>query len=439
MKPTTEDKALRCIRCGFCLDACPTFRLTGNEADSPRGRIYLMRSVREGVLPQDDRVLRHLDSCLGCRACEVACPSGVEYASILEEFRAGVETEGRRPARQRFARKQLLSTLTNPTRLAASLKAAGLLQKLTGRRRTMPGLAAELLTGSATVEVVLPAMPDHVTVGTLPEVNPAVGEKRFTVAMLAGCVMRVLFHDTNEATVRVLQRAGCEVLVPRAAGCCGALHLHTGYRQEAHARARALLDALGGTSIDAFIVNSAGCGSTLKEYGELLHDDPTYADRARVFAGKVRDVSEFLVDIGFPTPPGSYRHKVAYHDACHLAHGQRITAAPRALLRSVPGLELVELPESDTCCGSAGVYNLFEPEMARRLQQRKVEFVAQSGASVLATGNPGCLAWIQQGLAERGIPIRVLHPIDILDQGFPRNSRLQPASSRDPRESEPAS
>ena len=412
------DKALKCIRCGFCLDACPTFRLTGNEADSPRGRIYIMRSIMEGAIPLDSGVMSHLDSCLGCRACETACPSGVEYAGILEHFRAGLETGAERPPTQRFARKQLLAMLTSPGRLAASLKAAGLLSRLMGDRRSMPGFAADLLTGSPKVDVILPAVPERVEVGRLPERSPALGEKRYTVGILAGCVMRVLFHETNLATVRVLQQNGCEVIAPRRAGCCGALHLHSGYMEDAKAKARGLLDALEPFPMDAFIVNSAGCGSTLKEYGELLGDDPVYASRAREFAAKVRDVSEWLMEIGIETPEGRFGARVAYHDACHLAHGQKITAAPRKLLRSIPELELVEIAESDTCCGSAGIYNLTQPELARRLQQRKIDFIAESGASVLATGNPGCLAWIQQGLQERGIAIEVRHPIEILDAAY---------------------
>jgi len=418
MHPSVEEKALKCIRCGFCLDACPTFRLTGNEADSPRGRIYLMRSVVENHIPLDDGVRLHLDACLGCRACETACPSGVQYASILEHFRAEMESYGDRPIMQTFARKQLLAMLTHPGRFAAALKGAGLLARLIGGKREMPGFAAALLAGPDDVPITLPATPEKVVVGRLPERSPALGEKRGTVGILAGCVMRVLFHDTNEATVRVLQRNGCEVIAPRAAGCCGALHLHTGYMADTKAKARALIDAFAGTEIDALIVNSAGCGSTLKEYGEILQDDPVYAERARAFAARVKDVSEFLAEIGAEPPRGEYRATVAYHDACHLAHGQKITAQPRQLLRAVPGLRLVELPESDTCCGSAGVYNLTQPTMARRLLERKVDFIVQTGASVVTTGNPGCLAWIQQGLQERGLDVQVKHPVEILDAAY---------------------
>jgi glycolate oxidase iron-sulfur subunit len=418
MNKTAQDKALKCIRCGFCLDACPTFRLTGNEADSPRGRIYLMRSVMENAIPLDNGVRRHIDTCLGCRACETACPSGVEYADILEHFRADMESYGARPASQQFARKQLLDMLTSPAKMAMALKVSGLLEKLTGPMTTMPKIASELLTGSDEAVVKLPATPKKISIGKLPELSPSTGEKRYRVGVLAGCVMRVLFHDTNEATVRVLQRNGCEVIAPKEAGCCGALHLHSGYMADAKARARALIEAFKDVEMDAFVVNSAGCGSTLKEYGELLADDPVYAEEARLFASKVKDVSEFLVNIGIEPPENALNITVAYHDACHLAHGQKITAAPRQLLKSIPGLNLVDLPESDTCCGSAGIYNLTQPLMAERLQNRKVEFIAQTGASVVATGNPGCLAWIQQGLKERGLDVQVLHPVDILDKAY---------------------
>jgi glycolate oxidase iron-sulfur subunit len=282
----------------------------------------------------------------------------------------------------------------------------------------MPGFAAELLTGSPDASVTLPAVPKKIAVGRLPECSPAKGPKRYRVGVLAGCVMRVLFHETNTATVRVLQRNGCEVLAPRKAGCCGALHLHAGYLDDAREKARALLDAMKGVEIDAFVINSAGCGSTLKEYGEILADDPVYADRARAFSAKVKDIAEFLVDIGAEPPSGEYKATVAYHDACHLAHGQKITTPPRALLRSIPGLTLVDLPESDTCCGSAGIYNLTQPDMARRLLERKVNFILQTGATVVATGNPGCLAWIEQGLRERGHTIEVKHPVEILDEAY---------------------
>ena len=411
-------KTSKCIRCGFCLDACPTFRLTGQETRSPRGRIYLVKSWRQGVIPFDSDVVEALDSCLGCRACETACPSGVEYGLILEEARAHIEESHLRPPLETFARKQLLEMLTSPGRMAASLKAAGVLRKLTHGR--MPGFAAKLLAGSADAEVELPRVTGQVKVHTLPEVSPAVGERRYRVGVLAGCVMRVLFGGVNSATVRVLQQNGCEVLAPAAAGCCGALHLHSGFQPEARARMRAMIDAFAPhiDGLDAIIVNSAGCGSSMKEYGTLLADDPVYAERAAVFADKTKDVSEWLAGIDLIPPRGSIDTTVAYHDACHLAHGQKVRLQPRRLLEQIPGIRLVELEEADTCCGSAGTYNITEPAMARQLLDRKLDNIAASGASVIAAGNPGCLAWIQQGAQGRGMDLRIAHPVELLDEAY---------------------
>ncbi len=413
-----DDKTSKCIRCGFCLDACPTFRLTGQETRGPRGRIYLVRSWRENVIPFDADVVEALDTCLGCRACETACPSGVEYGSILEMARAHIEEAHARPSAQSFARSQLLATLTNPGRLAASLKAAGLFSKLTGGK--MPGFAAKLLSGSADHALSLPVAQGEAKVHTIPERSPAVGEKRHTVGILAGCVMRVLFGGTNAATVRVLQANGCEVIAPKIAGCCGALHLHTGFHAEALDRARALIDAFAPVieTLDAIILNSAGCGSTMKEYGDLLADDPKYRDRAALFASKVKDVSEWLDAIGLTPPTRPLNATVSYHDACHLAHGQKIRLQPRQLLLRIPGVRLVEMEESDTCCGSAGVYNVTEPELARRLLDRKIEHLRATGASIIATGNPGCLAWIQQGAREAGLDVRICHPVELLDEAY---------------------
>jgi glycolate oxidase iron-sulfur subunit len=420
MSNTLDDKTMKCIRCGFCLDACPTFRLTGQETKSPRGRIYLVRSWRENVIPFDADVVEALDTCLGCRACETACPSGVEYGAILEMARAHIEESHLRPSAQSFARSQLLATLTNPGRLAASLKAAGLFGKLTGGR--MPGFAAKMLSGSSEAVLALPTPQGEAKVHDLPERSPAKGVKRHTVGILAGCVMRVLFGGVNAATVRVLQENGCEVVAPKAAGCCGALHLHTGFHADAQARMRALIDAFAPyrEELEAIVVNSAGCGSTMKEYGDLLADDPAYREKAQAFAAKVMDVSEWLLRIGLTPPTGRLEAVVSYHDACHLTHGQRVRQQPRELLRQIPGVTLVEMDESDTCCGSAGVYNVTEPEMARRLLERKIACLRATGADIIATGNPGCLAWIQQGAKEAGLNVRLCHPVELLDEAYSR-------------------
>ncbi len=418
-----DAKTMKCIRCGFCLDACPTFRLTGEETKSPRGRIYLVRSWRENVIPFDADVVEALDTCLGCRACETACPSGVEYGSILEMARTHIEQSHLRPSSQSFARSQLLNTLTNPKLLVASLKAAGLMGKLTGGK--MPGFAAKLLSGSSDSAVSLPTPQGEVKIHSLPERSPALGMKRYTVGILAGCVMRVLFGGTNAATVRVLQANGCEVIAPQAAGCCGALHLHTGFHNEGLERARGLIDVFAPhlDKLDAIIVNSAGCGSTMKEYGDMLAGDPAYRDKAKAFAAKVRDVSEWLMQIGLAPPSGRIDAVVSYHDACHLAHGQKVRLQPRQLLQQIPGLKLVEMDEADTCCGSAGVYNITQPEMARRLLNRKITNLKETGASIIATGNPGCLAWIQQGAQEAGLKVRICHPVELLDEAYKQTSK----------------
>ncbi len=411
-----DEKTIKCIRCGFCLDACPTFRLTGQETMSPRGRIYLVRSWRENVIAFDKNVVEALDTCLGCRACETACPSGVEYGSILEMARAHIQEAGLRSSMQSFARGQLLSTLTSPGKLTASLKAAGFFGKLTGNK--MPGFAAKLLSGGSDVSLPLPK--GSIQASNFPEISLAAGTKRFTVGILAGCVMRVMFGDVNDATVRVLQQNGCEVVAPKSAGCCGALHLHSGFHAESLSRAKGLIDSFEPhiDKLDAVIVNSAGCGSTMKEYGDLFKDDNLYCNKAAVFASKVKDISEWLVEIGIVPPTKRMDAVVSYHDACHLAHGQKVRSQPRKLLESIPGLKLVELNESDTCCGSAGIYNLTEPEMARKLLDRKIENIRETGASIIATGNPGCLAWIKQGAEDSNLNLRICHPVELLNEAY---------------------
>lgn len=413
-----DEKTIKCIRCGFCLDACPTFRLTGQETRGPRGRIYLVRSLRENVIPLEADVVEALDSCLGCRACETACPSGVEYGAILEMARAHIENEGKRPAAQSFARKQFLSTLTDPAKLTLTLKASGMLGKLT--KGKMPGFAAKLLSGSDEIAINLPQVEGEIKIHNLPERNAPEGKKRYTVGMLAGCVMRVMFGGTNAATLRVLLKNGCEVVLPKSAGCCGALHLHTGFEDDAKSRMRSLIDAFYPhlNEMDAVLINSAGCGSTMKEYGELLADDPAYKEKAKAFASKVRDVSEWLATIELVEPQKPLNAVVSYHDACHLAHGQKVRQQPRTLLQKIPGLKLVEMDEADTCCGSAGVYNILQPKMARDLLDRKIKNLQATNASIIATGNPGCLAWIRQGAKEAGLKLRICHPIELLDEAY---------------------
>ncbi len=414
-----EQDLMACVHCGLCLPACPTYLETGSEADSPRGRIVLMRKMHEGTLsPGDEDVTRHLDLCLGCRACETACPSAVPYGRILETARERILDERARPRTTDLSRQALLDTLTLPKRMTVAMRMA---QAMTSG--AVPAPAVRLLSGDAKAKGQRTSLPETISPPLPPAITPAVGPKRFRVGVLTGCAMRVLFGGVNADTVRVLAANGCEVLVNRRQGCCGALHGHNGYGDEAKALARGLIDAFAPSDgLDAIIVNSAGCGSMMKEYGVLLADDPAYAQRAAAFAAKVRDVSEWLDEIGWVAPLRAVSDApvtMTYHDACHLAHGQQVRDAPRALLARLPNVRWVPLTESEVCCGSAGIYNFTEPDMARRLQTRKLENVLATGASVVATGNPGCLAWIQAGLKERGLPdVRVVHPVTLLAEAL---------------------
>jgi glycolate oxidase iron-sulfur subunit len=382
--------------------------------DSPRGRIATMRALQEGRLPLDDEVVRHLDLCLGCRACETACPSGVHYGELIEGVRPYIEQHYQRPPLERLKRKAINKTFPNPL----GTRAFALLLK-TGAALGVGRLARwEKLPEQIRYWFGLLPEPGGVTSSTLLERYPAIGEKRFTVALLNGCVMPAVFGATNEATVKVLRHNGCEVLVPRDQQCCGALLLHNGEKKTALDLARRNIEVFSRLEIDALIINAAGCGSMMKEYGELFKDDPVYRERAERLAGKMRDVSEFLGSIPLKKPTREIRARVAYHDACHLAHGQGVREQPRALLRAIPGLQLVELNESDWCCGSAGTYNLTEPDMAHRLLKRKVDNVQTTEADIVVAGNPGCLMQIRSGLQQRNLPIKAVHTVDLLAEAY---------------------
>jgi len=389
-----------CVHCGICLPQCPTYRVLGEEMDSPRGRIYLMRAVAEGRLEPTPTYQRHLDLCLGCRACETACPAGVKFGTLLETARADVARRGR-PSAQSRVTSLLFRLLPNPDRLGAAFglarryRRSGLQRLVRGSRLlgAFPRLAA--------MDALLEQVPDE---AALPEYVPARGKARGRVAMLAGCVQRYLFHDVNRDTVRLLSLAGWDVLVPRGQACCGALDLHAGHVDAFRERARALTAAFP-EDVDYVVTNAAGCGSALRDYGHWLPGS------ARL-AGKVRDVTELLVDAELPLT--SLPITVTYHDACHLAHGQGVRAAPRALLARIPGLHLVELRESDLCCGSAGVYNILEPEMADRLLDLKLARIAETGARVVVAGNPGCLLQLAKGARAAGLDLEIVHPVTLL-------------------------
>jgi glycolate oxidase iron-sulfur subunit len=410
----------RCVHCGLCLAYCPTFSLLGTEMDSPRGRIYLIKSLAEGRIALSDSTVEHLDLCLGCRACETVCPSGVPYGQLIEAGRA--EIERRRPggaARRLFRWVNFSLLLPHPRLLGVA--AAGLrfyqrsgLQRLaraSGLLRLLPGRLRDW-------EPLLPELPSRADRAPLPERVAAESPKRVTVALLTGCIQQVAFGPQNRATARVLAKNGAEVVVPRRQACCGALHAHSGEHDEAQRLARRTIEVFEQAGGDYVIVNTSGCGAHMKAYGTLLADDAQWEERARRFASRVRDISEFLAMEPLRGPLGGVRRTVTYHDPCHVVHGQKIRNEPRALLAQIPGLKLVELPESDWCCGSAGTYNLTQPEMARRLQQRKVAHIRETGAEAVVTSNPGCIIQIAQGLQAAGTSIQVQHIVDVLDQAY---------------------
>jgi glycolate oxidase iron-sulfur subunit len=398
-----------CVHCGICLPQCPTYRVLGEEMDSPRGRVYLMRAAAEGRAELTPGLARHLDLCLGCRACETACPSGVPFGQLLEATRAQLDRKGvRAPESAHATLEWALSIFPHPDRLGALLWPLRLYQA-SGLRTLVraSGMLAPFKRLQA-MDALLPRVLPSAT--PLPELIPARGRARGRAALLTGCVQRFFFPEINLATARLLSAAGWEVVVPRGQGCCGALHLHAGRLDEFRAMARSLMATLG-QDVDMVVTNAAGCGSALKEYGHWLGDE-----RAERFAGLVKDISEVLVDADLPL--GELRETVTYHDACHLAHGQKVRAQPRELLGRIPGLTLVELKDSDLCCGSAGVYNLLEPEMAAELGRRKVERIRETGARIVATGNPGCIMQISQQALEAGLVLEVMHPVTLLSHAL---------------------
>lgn len=411
-----------CVHCGFCLPTCPTYALWGEEMDSPRGRIYLMKEGLEGE-PMSEEMVQHWDACLGCMACVTACPSGVQYDKLIEATRNQVERHHERSTADRalrglifslFPHRRRLKVLRGPLRamqatgLDRAIRRTGLLQRMAPQLAAMESLAPRL--GS----------PEP-----LPPFIPATGARRAVVGMLTGCVQGAFFPGVNSATARVLSAEGCDVVVPRSQGCCGALSAHNGREAEAQKYARALIDSFEDTGVQWVVVNAAGCGSTMKEYADLLADDPAYAGRARAFAEKVRDVSEILDELGPVAPRHPLPMTVAYHDACHLAHAQGVRAEPRRLLRAIPGLEVREIAEAELCCGSAGIYNILNPEPARELGDRKAANILATGAQVLVTANPGCLMQVTSAIERSGRPMGMAHTIEVLDasiRGMPVES-----------------
>ncbi|HLX56326.1 MAG TPA: heterodisulfide reductase-related iron-sulfur binding cluster, partial [Ktedonobacteraceae bacterium] len=456
----TYDLMRQCIHCGFCLPTCPTYAILGVEMDSPRGRIYQMQAVAEGRLAISPEFVEHMYCCLGCRACETACPSGVQFGKLIEAAREQIqmevaqtpllnghqqelpEPEGTQqyPLHKDEGRSSHLESPTErllrrfffdimlPSRLVTSLVFAGLkiyqrsglqtLARRTGLLDITNALPTPFKGQLKTPEELMPAASGDLLPRPIPEITPAPGKKRFRVGFISGCIMDQVFRDINEATIRVLTANGCEVITPPQQQCCGALHVHAGEAERGRQLARQNIDVFEPYECDLIIINSAGCGSNLKEYGHLLRDDAVYAARAQAFSAKVKDVSEFLAGIELNREMGEVQYTVAYHDACHLFHGQKVKQQPRDLLKAIPGLKIVPLKEAEWCCGSAGIYNITNQDMASQLLERKMTNIAATGAQIIATGNPGCMMQIAMGARQRGLDIDVVHPVELLDQSY---------------------
>jgi glycolate oxidase iron-sulfur subunit len=414
------EKLLACVHCGFCLPTCPTYAENGLEMDSPRGRIVLIKALADGRLPMTDSLVEHLSLCLDCRACESACPAGVQYGHLIEAAKAGIEQARPGSPLRRLVRRVAFTTLL-PSPTALRLLAGSLRLYQTSGLQTLvrgSGLLRLLPATLAASEALLPPLPPAGERGPLPEMVPAGGARVDRVGFLHGCVQDVVFRAHNLATLRLLTRNGSEVAVPRAQRCCGALHAHAGDPEQARALARENIAAFEAAGVETVVVNAAGCGAHLKNYGHLLRDDPAWRPRAVAFSRTVADVTEVLARRPLVGPVGPLRMRVTYHDPCHLAHGQRVRAEPRALLRAIPGLEVVDLQESEMCCGSAGIYNLTQPAMARQLLARKVRHIMATGAEAVVTANPGCILQIAAGLRSQAVPIRVLHVVEVLDAAY---------------------
>ena len=402
-----------CVHCGFCLPTCPTYLLEGNETNSPRGRIYLMKMGKAGEVDMDEEFVANFDACLGCMACVTSCPSGVKYDQLIEAVRPQIERNWERTRFDRLFRTLIFSLFPYPARLRPAAFFGALYQRLgISRLLAASGLLDRLPARLRAMEALLPDLSMRSVVARQAAFTPAVGTSRHRVGLLSGCVQRVFFGDVNAAATRVLAAEGCDVVAPRSQQCCGALSSHAGREEEALRRARALIDTFEAADVQSVVVNVAGCGSAMKEYEVLLREDPDYAERAAAFSAKVRDISELLAELG----PVAARHpidaRVAYHDACHLAHAQGIRAEPRAVLRGIPDLDVVDIPEAEICCGSAGIYNLVQPEAAEELGRRKVGQITSTRTDAVVTSNAGCLLQIRRYL-DAGVPL--FHPVQLVD------------------------
>ena len=421
-EPPDQSLIDACVHCGFCLTTCPSYRVIGKETDSPRGRIYLMDAINKGEAPLSEASVSHFESCLGCLACTTSCPSGVQYDRLIESVRSQVNRNHQRPLPIHLLRQLIFSLFPYPDRIRLLLGPLALYQWLgVSKLIRSTGLLDRWTPQLAAMESNLPTVTPKCFQDNLPEMVPAQGKQRYRVGMVLGCVQRVFFSDVNEATARVLSANGCEIVIPRSQGCCSALPAHQGETAQAQALARQMIDSFADTEVDYVIINAAGCGHTLKDYGHILKDDPVYRDKATAFSNKVRDVQEFLVEVGLTAKLSALTDgplKLVYQDACHLRHGQRITEPPRQLLKQIPQVSVFEPIDAALCCGSAGVYNMLQPEVADELGQMKVTNLVNTGATLIASSNPGCALQIQKHLARQGKEMPLMHPIELLDRAI---------------------
>jgi glycolate oxidase iron-sulfur subunit len=406
-----------CVHCGLCLNHCPTYKVLGMEMDSPRGRIYQVLQVNEGKMPMGDTFVQHIDRCLGCVACEIACPSGVKYGRIVERARAQIEQGYKRPFVQRVLRNFFYKKVIPNFRMLSFVASLMRFYQTSGMQTLVRKSGLLKLLGVADLDKLSPQIDKEFFFDEIGKVFPAIGAKRGTVAFVAGCINNVAFSHLNRATVNVLTQNGIEVHIPAGQGCCGALHAHAGLREEARELARHNINIFLGADYDAIVTNAAGCGSNMKEYDDLLENDPAYLGRAKEFKAKMKDVTEYLAGIGLVAPKRKIGKKVAYQDPCHLANAQRIRTQPRELLAAI-GCELVELPHSDQCCGSAGVYNVSQNELSMKILEKKMEDVTSVSSDMLATANVGCMIQLRAGVEQRGLKLPVKHVVELLDEAY---------------------
>jgi glycolate oxidase iron-sulfur subunit len=417
--PPPQELIDSCVHCGFCLSTCPSYRVIGKEMDSPRGRIYLMNGINKGEASFDETTSQHFDTCLGCLACVSTCPSGVQYDRLIAATRPQIERNQPRSFTDKVIRSLIFNLFPYPLRLRLFMPLLWLYQKL-GLQKLLrkTGLLKKFWPRLGAMESILPDITLKSFYQNYPDVIPAQGEKRYRVGMVLGCVQRLFFSPVNEATVRVLTANGCEVVIPKTQGCCAALPAHQGQEKQAQIMARQMIDSFAETGVDYIIINAAGCGHTLKEYGHILADDPEYKEKGQQFSNQVKDVQEFLAEVGLTSQLSAITEDdliIVYQDACHLLHGQKISLQPRQLLQQIPQVKLKEPIDAALCCGSAGVYNMLQPAVAEELGQQKVNNLLNTGAQLIASPNPGCSLQIKKHLQLQNKQVLLMHPIELLD------------------------